>query len=236
MLLGGNQNLIDIQKGIVDMVQNALIKAAQAAQQARAKKEKASKKSGKGGKAKASGGSGGRKSTGGASQPKKSGGSKKAAAKKSLTVVEKDQIASAINDLEFPHLERAIDIIKKDTGQNENNDGELELDIDQLSNEALFKLWDLCKKALPGFGKDSAAAPNTSPDVNRGASAKQAPKTAAKPKKNKPMSAQEQEARIVQLRDLRDLYSGQEPAEAPKVTQAPTPTADSSDDSDSEED
>ncbi|PNY23816.1 Bromodomain-containing factor 1 [Tolypocladium capitatum] len=239
MFLGGNQSLIEIQKGIVDMVQNALIKAAQNAQQSRPKNDKPSKKSGKGGgKSKAVGGGGGRKSTGGAGQPRKSGGSKKAAAKKSLNVAEKDQIASAINDLEHPHLDRAIDIIKKDTGQNkqENPDGELELDIDQLSNDALVKLWDLCKKALPGFGKDSAAAPNSSPEVNRGAAAKQAPKTAAKPKKNKPMSAQEQEARIAQLTALRNLYKpGQEPAEGQKVTQALTPMADSSDDSDSEE-
>ena len=119
MFLGGNQSLIDIQKGIVDMVQNALIKAAQNAQQSRPKNDKPSKKSGKGGtKAKATGGAGGRKSTGGAGQPKKSGGSKKAMPKKHLSAAEKDQIASAINDLEYPSLDRAIDIIKKDTGQN----------------------------------------------------------------------------------------------------------------------
>lgn len=109
MFLGGNQSLIDIQKGIVDVVQNALIKAAQNAQ-VRAK----NKKSGK--KAKASGASGGRKSGGGGSQAKKSG-SKKAAPKKSLTAAEKDQIATAINDLEGPPLDRAIEVIKQDTGQ-----------------------------------------------------------------------------------------------------------------------
>ena len=54
------------------------------------------------------------------------------------------------------------------------------------------------------------------------------------------MSAQEQEARIAQLTALRNLYTpGQEPVEGHKGTQAVmqalTPTADSSDDSDSEE-
>lgn len=112
----------------------------------------------------------------------------------------------------------------------------MELDIDQLSNDALFKLWDLCKKALPGFGKDAASATQTSPEFHRGASAKQAAKSASKPKKNKPMSAQEQEEKIAQLTALRNLYKpGQEPAGATKVTQAPTPVAESSDDSDSEE-
>ncbi|PHH59081.1 hypothetical protein CDD81_3820 [Ophiocordyceps australis] len=238
MLLGGNQSLIDIQKGIVDMVQNALIKTAQAVQQARAKHEKAAKKGGKTPKA-SSKAQANRKQGGSAAQSKKSAGSaKKSAPKKTLTGPQKDLIASAINDLESDSLDSAIDIIKRDTGQNENNDGELELDIDQLSNEALNKLWDLCKDALPGFGKDLAAAPKSSPEVNRSGPTKQAPKTAAKPKKNKPMSAQEQEARIQQLTAIRNLFKpGQEPAgaDSQKVTQTPTPMADSSDDSDSEE-
>lgn len=231
LILGGNQSLIKIQKTIVDMLQDGLIDAVKKAKAAKLKRDK-SKNSGKGGRAKAP-----RKSGGGPSQPKKSGGSKKAAAaKKGLTAAEKDQVASAINDLDHPHLQRAIDIIKKDTGQNENNDGELELDIDQLSHDALYKLWDLCRKALPSFGKDSTVVPDEPADVNRGAPAKQAPKTATK-RKNKPMSAQEQDARIAQLKEVSKLYRppGQEPAEVAKVTQAPTPMADSSDDSDSEE-
>lgn len=116
MLLTSNQSMIDIQKNIVDMVQKTLIGKAHEAQAARAKaKSDKPKKPGKNGKAKA-GASGGRKSTGG--QAKKAGGPKKAATKKSLTAAQKDQIANGINDLEFPHLDRAIDIIKKDTGQN----------------------------------------------------------------------------------------------------------------------
>ncbi|PWI65492.1 hypothetical protein PCL_06911 [Purpureocillium lilacinum] len=235
LLLSGNQSIITMQQQIVQTVQTLVIEAAQKAQQSRVKPEKPAKKT-KASKPKAAGGAG-RKSTGG-DKPKKAAGSKKAASRKDLSPDEKNQIANAINDLDSPHLDQAIDIIKHDTGQNENKDGELELDIDQLSNAALFKLWDLCKKALPGFGKDSAAAPNSSPEVNR-AAAKQAPKTAAKPKKNKPMSAKEQEARIAELNALRQLYkSGQEPADAPKMTQAPVAldAADSSDDSDSEED
>ncbi|KAL3962327.1 hypothetical protein ACCO45_003850 [Purpureocillium lilacinum] len=234
LLLSGNQSIITMQQQIVQTVQTLVIEAAQKAQQSRVKPEKPAKKT-KASKPKAAGGAG-RKSTGG-DKPKKAAGSKKAASRKDLSPDEKNQIANAINDLDSPHLDQAIDIIKHDTGQNENKDGELELDIDQLSNAALFKLWDLCKKALPGFGKDSAAAPNSSPEVNR-AAAKQAPKTAAKPKKNKPMSAKEQEARIAELNALRQLYkSGQEPADAPKMTQAPVAldAADSSDDSDSEE-
>lgn len=227
---GANQSLIDIQKGIVDMVQAALMKAVASGGEAQAR---APKKPGRGGRPK---GSGSRKSLSG--QPKKTPGPKKGAAKRTLSASDKDAIANAINDLEYPHLDRAIDIIKKDTGQNENNDGELELDIDQLSNDALLKLWELCKKALPGFGKGSA--------FEAAEKAAKAPKAApsssslGKPKKNKPMSAQEQEARIAQLTALRQMYKdGQETSDitggAGDMMISPPAGADSSDDSDSEE-
>ncbi|KAJ2958038.1 hypothetical protein NQ176_g11207 [Zarea fungicola] len=230
---GANQSMIDIQKGIVDMVQQAMMKAIASSNEAPSKNEKGSKKA----KAPKGKSAGGRKSTG-AAPGRKSGGGKKGAAKKTLTAADKDHIANAINDLEYPHLDRAIDIIKKDTGQNENNDGELELDIDQLSNEALLKLWELCKKVLPGFAKDSAGPAVTAPEPSRVPKSKT---TAGKPKKNKPMSAQEQEARIAQLTALRQMYKegGPESSDAAAAgavgsTHSPQ-LADSSDDSDSEE-
>ncbi|KAL6884761.1 sporulation transcription factor [Trichoderma evansii] len=234
---GTPQALIDCQKVIVDTVQQALYKAAQnQGGEGKAKhQDKSAKKSSKPSKSKAAGSAPARKASSHAPPPKKSGVAKKPAPKKSLSAADKDQIASAINDLEYPHLDRAIDIIKRDTGQNENNEGELELDIDQLSNEALIKLWELCKKVLPGFGKDSNATAK-SPEVNRAVPAKQAPKSASKPKKNKPMSAQEQEARIAQLTAIQQLYKpGQEPSDDVLSGQAPGHHDDSSDDSDSEE-
>ncbi|KAG5946204.1 hypothetical protein E4U59_004259 [Claviceps monticola] len=232
MLLTSNQSMIDIQKNIVDMVQKTLIAKAQEVQAARARaKNDRSKKSGKGGKTKSGGASGGRKSTGGAA--KKSGGSKKITPRKSLTAAQKDLIANGINDLEFPYMDRAIDIIKKDTGQNENNDGELELDIDQLSHDALCKLWDICRKAVPGFARDME--PLSAPEASRpSAKAGSKASSAAKPKKNKPMSASEQEQRIAELQALSQMYKNPQEA-SPGVTQAPTPGAETSDDSDSEE-
>jgi bromodomain-containing factor 1 len=118
MFLTANESMIDIQRNIVEMIQKTLIEKAREAQSARAKaKSEKPKKASKSAKTKTAG-AGGRKSTGGAGQSKKTGGSKKAAPKKSLTAAEKDQIANAINDLDGPHLDRAIDIIKRDTGQN----------------------------------------------------------------------------------------------------------------------
>lgn len=119
----------------------------------------------------------------------------------------------------------------------ENDSGELELDIEQLSNECLVKLWDLCKKAIPGFGTDRSA-PDASPVINSGPAAKQAPAKPSKPKKNKPMTAREQEERIAELNRLRELYkdggsrAGQEP---PSALPGPESQDDSSEDSDSEE-
>ncbi|KAM6480665.1 sporulation transcription factor [Trichoderma sp. SZMC 28011] len=233
---GTPQALIDCQKVIVDTVQQALYKVAQSQNDVKTKhQDKSAKKASKPSKSKAAGSVPQRKSSTHAAPPKKSSSAKKPAPKKSLSAADKDQIASAINDLEYPHLDRAIDIIKRDTGQNENNEGELELDIDQLSNEALLKLWELCKKVLPGFGKDSTAAAK-SPEVNRAVPAKQTPKSASKPKKNKPMSAQEQEARIAQLTAIQQLYKpGQEPADEAPLSAAPNRHDESSDDSDSEE-
>ncbi|KAF5662473.1 bromodomain-containing protein [Fusarium heterosporum] len=230
-----NESMIQIQQTIVNVVQQSLLKAKQTLSQHRTKQsEKPAKKASKPSKPKPSG-SAPRKPSGSVPFAKKPSGTKKAA-KKTLTAADKDAIASAINDLDGAQLDRAIDIIKRDTGQNENTDGELELDIDQLSNEALLKLWELCKKVLPGFGKDANVV--SSPEASRAAPPKHSKtsSTSAKPKKNKPMSAREQEERIAQLRGLRDLYRpGQEPGDAQPVLQAPTPTAESSDESDSEE-
>lgn len=118
----------------------------------------------------------------------------------------------------------------------ESDDGELELDIDQLSHEALLKLWEMCKRVLPGFGKDAAAAAPSSPEIPKAGKKSQA---APKNKKNKPMSAQEQEARIAQLTELRAQYKkGDGPGEDAHVSQADVSMQqddESSDDSSEEE-
>ncbi|CAG9936881.1 unnamed protein product [Clonostachys rosea f. rosea IK726] len=227
-----NQSMITIQQGIVSMVQEALLKAKTTLNEVRQKNPAGKPKKSKPAKAKAAGGGAGRKASGAAAQPKKAGAGPAKNKKKNLTAADKDHIAGAINDLEYPHLDRAIDIIKRDTGQMESEDGELELDIDQLSNDALLKLWELCKKALPGFAKDAAAQ---SPEVHRAAPSKSAPKTAAKPKKNKPMSALEQEARIAQLRQIRDMYGKGDNGGAADPARAESQGPMSSDDSSEEE-
>lgn len=78
-------------------------------------------------------------------------------------------------------------VINKDQGVQED---EIELDIDELSNEVLFKLL--------GFVRKYAPRPEDSPPPRQPPTA---PSTAApsRPKKNKPMSKTEQEARISEI-------------------------------------
>ena len=109
------QAMIKLQQGMLSMIQEALLKAKTSLSDARQKGGKPAKKP-KAAKGKAAGGAGGRKAGGAGAQAKKP--AKKAAGKKNLTAADKDAIANAINDLDYPHLERAIDIIKQDTGQN----------------------------------------------------------------------------------------------------------------------
>lgn len=167
------------------------------------------------------GGSSKKSSGGGASASdarpiKKSGGTKKAP-KRRIGALEKEVIAHGIAELEGQNLERAIEIIKKDTGQGENDSGELELDIEQLSEEALVKLYDLATKTFPDLktAKEktfAAAAPVAEPPAPKH-------KSATKSKKNKPMSKIEQERRIAQLNELRaqagrQASGSQEPLES----------------------
>ncbi|ROT40459.1 hypothetical protein SODALDRAFT_330175 [Sodiomyces alkalinus F11] len=207
---------IDLQRTIVQAIRKRVLeereKLGSQKSEAKPSKSKTSKSSSKA-KAAASGSK--KASTASASRKSgTSGGAKKS--KRPMTQNEKDQIANGINDLDEVNIARAIDIIKKDTGQTENDSGELELEIDQLTTDALHKLWDLLKRVLPNFGTNAPSARESSP-VNNGPSAKQAPKQPSKPKKNKPMNAREQEARIAELERLKNQYksgsgAGQEPA------------------------
>lgn len=70
--------------------------------------------------------------------------------------------------------------------------------MDQLSDYALVKLYDLVLKQFPEYRnqlKKSNAAPASS-----------AAAQSSKPRKNKPMGKDEQERKLQQLRELKDSY------------------------------
>lgn len=172
---------------------------------------------------------------------------KKAAPKKKVGQVEKDIIIESLGNLDGPLLERAIELIKKDTGHSENDAGELELDIETVSEEALVRLYDIALKANPNarIEKERQLGLHTSPSADppvtaAAAKSKQLPKS----KKNKPMSKSEQERRIQQLNELRaqagrQASGSQEPLESIEGNGnelAAQPEHESEDEVDSEED
>lgn len=250
MINAGTAEMADVEiaQSVVAMLQKNLMSersklaALQAKKPAKPKPTKPKKTN--------SGGNSNRKAVGGPASgfdgrpAKKAGGPKKAARRK-IGTLEKEVIAAGIADLDGPVLERAIDIIKKDTGQGENDSGELELDIEQLSDEALVKLYDLAIKEFPHLRADKektfAAPPPPQPSAPKS-------KAAARNKKNKPMSKSEQERRIAQLNELRAQAGrqgsgSQEPMESiegngngrASTDPAPNPNLDSDDEESSEE-
>ncbi|KAK0614411.1 hypothetical protein B0T14DRAFT_570347 [Immersiella caudata] len=216
MINTGTAEMVDVEvaQSVVAMLQKTLMgeraKLAQL-QQSKPSKPKATKAK------KAAGGGGNKKAAGGGAhdRPTKKAGGTKRAAKRKIGAVEKEIIAAGIGELDGADLEKAIDIIKRDTGQGENDSGELELDIEQLSDAALIKLYDLSVAIFPELKRkhEESFAPPPVPVP--------APKSkpAAKNKKNKPMSKLEQERRIAQLNELRaqagrQASGSQEPMES----------------------
>ncbi|KAK3311991.1 hypothetical protein B0H66DRAFT_608897 [Apodospora peruviana] len=241
-------NELDIAQDFVQHIQKKILaeraKIAAMVPKKAAKPSKPSKPK-KSGAATGGAGGGNKKSlptgTSGAGVPKKASAKKP---KRKMGALEKEIIAAGIADLEGPQLERAIDIIKTDTGQGENDSGELELDIEQLSDNALAKLYDIATKSFPELRaqkEKTFAAPPPAETTSH----KSKP-TASKSKKNKPMSKIEQERRIQQLNDLRAQASrhgsgSQEPMESiegngrASADPAPQLNQDSEDEESSEE-
>jgi len=152
----------------------------------------------------------------------KKSGPKRPVPRKKMGPVEKEIIIKSLGNLDGPLLERAIDLIKRDTGHSENDAGELELDIETVSEEALVKLYDIALKANPNarIEKERQLGLTAAPAVPSAsaATARDKPQP-SKSKQNKPMSRTEQERRIQQLNELRaqagrQASGSQEPLES----------------------
>ncbi|KAI3317540.1 Bromodomain-containing protein [Xylariaceae sp. AK1471] len=234
--------MMEVQQSMVTMLQRKLVEERTKFHE---KKQKSKKKSSNSkSKSKASGASSGsanKRSSGGSSLFKKPPSNSKkppAPKRRPIGALEKAVIAEGINELDGNTLTRAVEIIKRDTGQNENDDGEMELDIDSLTIDALGKLYDLINKAHPNIRQTLARKPEYSNAV----SSEPEPKVKSgglppKAKKNKPMNKHEQERKIEQLRELkaqlqRHGSGSQEPM--PGEVEEP-PAGESSEESDSEE-
>ncbi|KAI3341399.1 hypothetical protein F4824DRAFT_448737 [Ustulina deusta] len=232
--------MMEVQQSMVTILQRRLVEERTKFHSEKKPKKKKAANSKSKSKAAVTGSLGGNKrltgSVGAAKKP--AGGSKKASApkKRSIGALEKAVIAEGINELDGNTLTRAVEIIKRDTGQNENDDGEMELDIDSLTLDALGKLYDLINKAHPHIRQTLAKKPEYSSAANTEPEPKAKPGALPKAKKNKPMNKHEQERKIEQLRELkaqlqRHGSGSQEPM--PEI-EAPA-AAESSESSDSEE-
>ncbi|KAK4131638.1 hypothetical protein BT67DRAFT_408211, partial [Trichocladium antarcticum] len=215
---------VEIAQSLVAMLQKQMMQ--ERAKMANLPVKKAAKPKPKPAKRASGGGMLGKKASvggpaAGAGVAAKKGGIKKAAPRRKIGQAEKEIISGHLGSLDGPPLERAIDLIKKDTDQSENDSGELELDIESLSEDALIRLYEIVVKTFPHLRiekeKSFAAAPASfDPPASK---SHKASSSVSKSKKNKPMSKSEQERRIQQLNELRaqagrQASGSQEPIES----------------------
>ncbi|CAK7264335.1 transcription initiation at TATA-containing promoter protein [Sporothrix epigloea] len=210
-----DMTMIMTQQVVTNMIQKQIVEEKlklSAAEAERRAKKPAKSKSARSKKASGSGGASRR--AGGSNAKKASGSGKKAPRPRHFGQAEKSVVTDGINNLDGNQLERAIDIIKKDTRQEESESGELELDIDQLSQDALGKLYELIVRAFPHMRVKAERVKTT--DLSS---------KAGKPKKHKPMGKLEQERNIEKLREIKAQFQrpgsgSQEPLPSVEVGQA----------------
>ncbi|KAI9820703.1 MAG: hypothetical protein M1827_005072 [Pycnora praestabilis] len=119
-----------------------------------------------------------------------------------VTYEQKQDISNRINNLPEARMQTALRIIRDNMPNLQGvQEDEIELDIDELSNEVLYQLLVFVREYAPAGDGEPASAPRPK--------APAAPKSgAAKPKKNKPMSKYEQEARIHELQGKLKGFQG----------------------------
>ncbi|KAJ5739826.1 hypothetical protein N7533_012610 [Penicillium manginii] len=110
---------------------------------------------------------------------------------------EKQIISNGISALPDKKMQQALQIIQSNVPSLKNTaEAEIELDIDELPNDVLLLLLKFVKKNAPNVVDDEEEIPGN-PHVS-----------AAKPKKNKPMSKFEQEAQINMLQSNLSRFEG----------------------------
>ncbi|KAL8730285.1 MAG: hypothetical protein Q9166_004168 [cf. Caloplaca sp. 2 TL-2023] len=137
-----------------------------------------------------------------------------------VTYEQKQEISNRINSLSEAKMAKALKIIRDNMPNLKGiQDDELELDIDELSDNVLRKLSDFVKKnaKLPEEAPRPPPVVSASPAVSR--------------KKNKPMSKQEQDRRIHEIKQTKAQFE----KPAPSIENAPDAYADQHDTSGDEE-
>ncbi|OJD13680.1 hypothetical protein AJ78_05879 [Emergomyces pasteurianus Ep9510] len=149
-----------------------------------------------------------------------------------VTYREKQIISHGISSLPEKRMTEALKIIQSNVpGLKDTKEAEIELDIDELPNEVLIVLLKFVKKHAPAAMDIDEPEPEPTPIV--------AP---PKPKKNKPMSKYEQEARINSIEGTISRFQGgggagggRGGAHSPQPIQSVEAAESSEDEDDSEE-
>lgn len=92
-------------------------------------------------------------------------------------------------------------------------DDELELDIDEIPDDVVYKLYEFVRSSLPKKEREP------SPDYEEDDEDDFVQKQTTTRKKNKPMKAREQEERIQQLKDKLSGRPGSGSEQSPAATQ-----------------
>ncbi|KAK6071717.1 transcription regulator bdf1 [Seiridium cupressi] len=209
-----DMTMIEIQQNVVSMLQRKLVEEKSksgSTKKAKPPKKPVSKAKAKSGASQSITAATSKKSSGAniSSSKNRPANSKKPQTKKRVIgQLEKTVITEGIGELDGPTLDKAVDIIKKDTHQKEDDDGQLELDIEVLSQDALVRLFELINRAYPNI----YASVSKRPEYTKKDEQEQSPAQSAnpsKPRKNKPMNKDEQERKIEQLRELKAQFQRQ---------------------------
>ncbi|KAL9113277.1 MAG: hypothetical protein Q9227_002612 [Pyrenula ochraceoflavens] len=116
-----------------------------------------------------------------------------------VTYNEKQYISTGISSLNDAQMMDALRIIQNNVPRLKDVDeSEIELDIDELPNGVLLKLLNFLKKHIPQAPPEPPSEPTYMPKTTSAAP--------SRPKKNKPMSKHEQEARIAELTGKLNTY------------------------------
>lgn len=235
-----DMTMIEIQQNVVSMLQRKLVEEKSKSggtKKSKTQKKPASKPKSKPSASQNAGGINNKKISGAAASSKnRTANNKKPQSKKRhIGPLEKTVITDGISELDGPTLDKAVEIIKRDTHQKEDDDGQLELDIEVLSQDALVKLFELINRAYPNI----YASVSKRPEYNtKDYKAEQSPAQSAnpsKPKKNKPMNKDEQERKIEQLRELKAQFQRQGSGSQEPIPEDEEQRAGDTSDSDSEE-
>jgi len=224
------KRMVEIQQQIAALNAEAMA-LAQSVAQARVE-EKKNKKATKAAKTGSTGKAKRQNSSAGAPKAAKEKPAKRQPKKwKKLTLEQKRQVSEGIGLLDEAHMRKAVQIIRNGVPSlRDVHDDELELDIDEIPDEVVYELWEFVKKLQP----KSHGVVDEDDDYEEDRGHKAAAASSHR-KKNKPMTAREQESKIAQVREQLARFEGQSPIESPPADQDESSDDDAGSDESSEE-